>query len=90
MTSTTYRRNSRVEAAPFEAESILFHPDTKQFVKLNRTTAVIWDRLASGATAEEVAESLCSTFRGVTREEATKDAGAALDELSRLGLVTTG
>jgi len=82
-----FHRNSRVEAAPFESEVILFNPDTKQFVKLNQTTAAIWKRLDGGATTDEIAAVLCEDFEGVAPEQAKQDAGTALDEMVRLGLV---
>ena len=86
--NTVYQRNSRIESAPFETESILFHPETKQFMKLNGTTALIWNRLEGGATIDEVVATVCRHFRGVSEEQAREDAGAALDEMSKLGLVT--
>jgi len=82
-----FRRNARVEHAPFETEAILFNPDTKQFVKLNRTTSAIWSRLESGATVEDVARTICEQFQGVVIETATEDANAALSEMLQLGLV---
>ena len=85
---TVFRRNSRIESAPFENESILFNPETKQFVKLNRTTAIIWGRLDNGATADDIAAILCDSFKGIVPEQAKEDAGAALSEMLRLGLVT--
>jgi hypothetical protein len=86
--TTLYQRNSRIESAPFETESILFHPETKQFLKLNGTTALIWDRVASAATVDDVAATLCARFRGVTETQAKEDASTTLEEMSRLGLVT--
>jgi hypothetical protein len=82
-----FHRNSRVEAAPFESDAILFNPDTKQFVKLNPTTALIWHRLDGGATVEDIAATLCERFRGVQPDQAKEDTNAALHEMVRLGLV---
>ena len=82
-----FHRNARIESAPFDTESILFNPDTKQFVKLNRANAIIWDRIGGGATTDEIAAALCDYFQGVQPEQAKQDAGEALDEMLRLGLV---
>jgi hypothetical protein len=85
--SATFTRNERVESAPLENESILYNPDNKQFVKLNATTALIWDRLGDGASMDDIATFLCDHFAGVSPEQAIEDARGALDEMSRLGLV---
>jgi hypothetical protein len=88
--AVVFQRNSRIESAPFDKESILFNPDTKQFVKLNHTTAIIWERLRNGATADEVAAELCEKFNGIVAEQAKADANVALEEMSGLGLINKG
>lgn len=85
---TIFRRNLKIESAPLDAESILFNPDTKQFVKLNQTSAAIWNRLADGATVDEIADTLCQMFDGVLPDQAKQDANKTLDEMLRLGLVS--
>ena len=82
-----FQRNSRVEAAPFEADAILFNPDTKRFVKLNATTAAIWSLLDGSTSLDQIAATLCERFEGVSPNEAMADVNAALDEMTRLGLV---
>ncbi len=84
-----FQRNPKIEAAPFEGEAILYNPESKQFVKLNRTTALIWDHIAKGATLDDIATVICNTFDGVLLEQAKHDSGAALDEMVRLGLVSS-
>ena len=84
-----YRRSPRVEMAPLEREGILFDPESNKFCLLNQTAAFLWNQLADGSTADELAGQVCSGFDGVSRDQALEDTRLALEELVTLGLVVT-
>lgn len=76
-----YVRNPDVEMAPMRDECVLFNPSNSKFCLLNRTAAMLWQRLESPRTAEELAAELEGHFAGVSREKAVEDVRNAVREL---------
>jgi len=85
--SEVYRRAAGVEAAPMEGETLLYHPSTKKFCRLNETAAFLWDRLAEPRSLEELAGDLCAEFAGVELDQARKDVRVAVEELVGVSIV---
>ena len=84
---TSYRRNSAVEAAPMQGETILYDPDANRFCVLNGTAAFLWERLEEPHTAGELSQALCAGFDGVAVEQAERDVQSALARFQDLALV---
>jgi hypothetical protein len=80
-------RNVAVETAPLQKDAILYHPDSKRFCILNRTSSFIWDRLQSPTSAIRIAEDLSVHFAEVTPTAALQDVQQALSKMMELGLV---
>ena len=83
----TFQRNTSVEAAPLNEETILLDPATSKFFMLNHTSAFIWERLATPASAESIAGEICQSYDKVALADALKDVRAALDEMLAMGLI---
>lgn len=56
-------------------------------VKLNASAKVIWENLKSGATKNELVQSLIETF-GIGREQAEKDVEKSLELLNDREMIT--
>ena len=82
-----FHQNPIVEGAPLQDETILFHSATNKFCVLNTTSSFIWSELRKPATAEEIAERISLSFRGVTTAEALGDVDSILQEMLSLDLV---
>jgi hypothetical protein len=87
VTNRRYQKNPSVEVAPLNSDQLLFHPGSNKFVVLNRTSGVVWEKLASPRTAEELSEELCRSFDGVAGQEALRDVEGVLSQLESLGFV---
>jgi coenzyme PQQ synthesis protein D (PqqD) len=85
--SLFYRRCSTIEMAPLQDETILFDPQKNQFCLLNRTAALLWNQLASPASAHALGVKLCANVSGVALEDAVRDANSTLEELRSLDMV---
>jgi hypothetical protein len=68
-------------------ETILFDPTSKRFCLLNRTAALLWERLAEPSTVEQVSADICRTFGEADTREVERDVQAVLRELTDLALV---
>jgi hypothetical protein len=82
-----YSRDSRIEAAPLQEETILLQPEAKTFCLLNRTAAFIWDEVSAPVSPERIAQRLAATFEGVTAEQASSDVESTLRQLVAMGFV---
>jgi hypothetical protein len=82
-----FRQNTAVETAPLQQEAVLFHPGANRFCILNRTSAFIWNRLSTPASAQQIATELSASFAEVTEEGALEDVRQALAEFVALDLV---
>jgi len=90
MTGSTYVALQGLEAAPLENGAVLYHPQTKKFIMLNRSAAAIWSELATPKTRDQLVQRVCAAFPDVDAEVAGNDVNAALDELKALELVSGG
>jgi hypothetical protein len=59
-------------------EGVLVDLRTKRYVRLNETASFIWQRLAQGLTAADVASELTRTY-DVTPERAASSVNAAIE-----------
>lgn len=70
-----------------KAESLLFDPTTSKFCLLNETAAVVWQRLETPATLEQLVAVVCDRFDDVDGPKAEQDVVALLRRLDELALV---
>ena len=70
-----------------EGETLLYHPDTKKFCRLNETAAFLWERLAEPRSLEDLAKDMCAAYEGVDLEQARKDARNAVEVLADLLII---
>ena len=71
-------------------EMILFHPATSRFCLLNRTAAVLWERLEKPCTAEDLSAAIVGAFDEVDPTRAQQDVDAALKQFTEMGFVVSG
>jgi hypothetical protein len=60
--------------------------DGSVYLKLNGSGRVLWERLASTSTEEELVSTLVDTY-GIDRERAATDVAAFLGDVRRRGLL---
>lgn len=77
----------RVEMAPLQDGSILWHPTTGKFIMLNRSATVLWNELSTAKREDELVSSLCANFPDVTASVAQQDITEILTQLKELELV---
>jgi len=82
-----FQQSVGVESAPLRDEVILFHPSSKKFCVLNRTSSFIWSELKEPLTGAEIAVRLGAGFGGVALDQARSDVDSTLNEMLALGLV---
>ncbi len=80
-------RNPQIEEAPLENDLMLFDPASSKFYVLNRTMAFVWRECDGEKTLGIILERMTQHFREVDRASASKDLGAAVEQLVSLGLV---
>jgi hypothetical protein len=80
------RRADAVRAARVGDELVLLDLRRNSYFTLNATGALVWDRLAAGATLAELGEALTRAFE-VDAETAARDARELVGELLDAGLV---
>ncbi len=80
-------RNPKIEEAPLERDLMLFDPASSKFYVLNRTMAFVWRECDGEKTVETILERMTQNFRDVDRASASRDIGAAVEQLVSLGLV---
>jgi hypothetical protein len=88
MNGASYVALQGLEAAPLEDGAVLYHPQTKKFIMLNRSAAVIWKELATPKTREQLVQRVCAAFPDVDTGVASSDVNAALSQLESLELVS--
>ena len=87
--SELYAKNPKVEVAPMRDECVLFNPDNNKFCLLNRTAALLWQKLDSPKTADQLADLLTEHFTGVERSVAVQDVRSAFRDLVNTDCVTS-
>ena len=83
----TLARNPKIEEAPLESDLMLFDPANSKFYVLNRTMAFVWRECDGQKTVGAILDRMTQNFRDIDRASASKDIGAAVDQLVSLGLV---
>lgn len=83
---TIYNARDDVVACELEDSFAILKLDTSEYFKLNSTGAVIWGRLADGASLEQLVESVCMNF-DIGPDECRDDVAALVEELEGAGLV---
>lgn len=82
--STAYVRNSSIEMAPLQDETILFDPAQNRFCVLNRAASFIWNQLSTAQATDTLVAEICGSFSGVSVEVALPDTNRAVQELLSL------
>ena len=85
-----YLRDSEVETAPLQNETILLRPSSNKFCLLNQTASFIWNEVGTPKSAEDIADQLVTAFTDVGLQEAISDVKATLEQLSSMGFVVAG
>ena len=80
-------RNPKIEEAPLESDLMLFDPANSKFYVLNRTMAFVWRECDGKKTVATILDRMAQNFRDVDPASASKDVGAAVEELMSLGLI---
>jgi len=88
----TGNRGSKVSpdviAAHLEGEAVLLHLGTKQYYRLNETSAAIWKGLERGLDEPAIVAELTREF-DVAAETAEREVHRALAEFEQRGLMAT-
>ena len=84
---STLARNPKIEEAPLESDLMLFDPASSKFYVLNRTMAFVWRECDGKKTVATILDRMATSFRDVDRASASKDLGAAVEQLMSLGLI---
>lgn len=82
-------RAGAVEWREVEGEVVALDLDSSEYLAVNRTGAVIWPLLVEGATREELAARLATSYT-IDRSSAERDVDRFLAALSQRGLLDTG
>lgn len=88
MNGASYVALQGLEAAPLENGLVLYHPQSKKFIMLNRSAALIWGELTTPKTRDQLIQRVCAAFPDVDVVVASSDVSATLDRLSELELVS--
>jgi hypothetical protein len=82
MSEAVYRANDVVSCVDEgEDGAMLYNPDKDDTVVLNPAGRVIWAMLSAPRTLDEIAGQLTSTYPGVEKERALKDAEQFIQSL---------
>ncbi len=84
---TTVSRAEGVLAENVLGETVILDVAADRYVRLNRSGAVLWERLAEPATVAELAGVLVARYR-LAEDRALADATALVRQLRERGLVT--
>ena len=79
-------RDSDLVWREVDGEVIVLHKGSWAYLSVNGSGAALWERLAAGATADELAQLLISRF-GIDGGRAAGDVERFVSELDRYGLV---
>ena len=72
--------NRRVEVSRVGSRAVLYNRDSREAVVLNPTGSWLWEQLASGRTADDLAAALQQRY-GLSREQASQDVAHFLADL---------
>lgn len=65
---------------------VVLDTTTSKYVAADGSAALLWKRLAAGATREQLVSALCDHY-GVAGEVAERDVSAFVEQLSERGLL---
>jgi hypothetical protein len=82
MNLTRYVANPAVSCGDEQDGAVLFNPDTDDTAVINPTGRILWLYLEMPHTIDEIAAYLVETYKGVTAEQATKDATQFVQSLA--------
>jgi hypothetical protein len=83
----TLRRSPEVEIAPLKDELLLFNGSSNKFFVMNSTAAFLWEQLREPADEEALVAALCSSFSGVTADQALADIRQTVKQMLELCLL---
>jgi coenzyme PQQ synthesis protein D (PqqD) len=83
---TVASRSPEAIAGSLIEETILIDARADRYLRLNRTGAWLWERLAEPASASELSSGLAVEF-GIAEERATADVSRFLKDMSGRGLI---
>ena len=88
MSGRTIRlERTRVEAREIDGEIVIYDLSERRYFGGNRVATALWPMLVEGTDREALGERLRSLY-GLADDRAREDAGAFVDSLLALGLVT--
>ena len=79
-------RRDAVEWKEIEGEIVALEADTSTYVASNKSGAVLWQALATGATREQLTEQLTARY-GIAAEAARADVESFVGALAARGLL---
>lgn len=79
-------RSAALEWRAVEGEVVALDLRGSVYLGVNRTGAVLWPRLVTGATRDQLAAQLVSEF-AIERPQAEREVDAFIEELRRLELL---
>jgi hypothetical protein len=77
-----YTRNARIDVSRVGQRAVLYHRDSREALVLNPTGSWLWDQLASGRTADQLASALQQQYH-LSPDQAAQDVTQFLDNLRR-------
>lgn len=81
-----YSTQEDVVACELDDSFAILKLETSEYFKLNATGALVWERISSGATLDEIVEAVSSNF-DIGPEECRQDVIALVAELEKAGLI---
>ena len=72
----------------FDGTGLIFDPNTNAALSVNKTGVYLWNRIKNGATEEEMTSGIVELYSGVTKEQASADVKAFLQELRNRSLLS--
>ena len=81
-----YSTQEDVVACELDDSFAILKLETSEYFKLNATGALVWERISSGATLDEIVEAVSSNF-DIGPEECRHDVIALVAELEKAGLI---
>ena len=79
-------KDDRVEWRAVEDEVVVLDVERSTYLAVNAVGAVLWPRLAQGATMDDLALALTERFE-IDQETARRDTAAFVDDLVRRGFI---
>ena len=74
-------------SAGSDDEVVLLELSTSTYFTLNGSAKILWERLAGGASTDDLVADLVARF-GISKDQARADTSSFLGELVKLGLVS--